>query len=161
MFTLRSYKESDKSAVSDLAVRAFEEYQHQYKGWSDFVTRLRSFPANAQDSKVIVATQNNFIIGAVGYVPAHAKKPAHFPANTPIIKMLVVSPNHRGLGVGKQLTLECLRIAKQNSCKSIALHTSQIMRVALPMYLRMGFVKAGKAPDVHGVSYGVYTKILA
>ena len=42
----------------------------------------------------------------------------------------------------------------------IALHTSPIMTVALPMYLRMGFAKAYDAPPIFGVAYAVYTKAL-
>ena len=40
------------------------------------------------------------------------------------------------------------------------LHTSPIMTVALPMYLKMGFVKAYDAPPIFGVPYAVYTKAL-
>jgi hypothetical protein len=42
----------------------------------------------------------------------------------------------------------------------IALHTSPIMSVALPMYLKMGFAKACDAPPILGVAYAVYTKAL-
>jgi hypothetical protein len=34
------------------------------------------------------------------------------------------------------------------------------MTVALPMYLRMGFVKAHDAPPIFGAAYAVYTKAL-
>lgn len=42
----------------------------------------------------------------------------------------------------------------------IALHTSPIMTVALPMYLRMGFEYARDAPHLHGVPYRIYLKRL-
>ena len=42
----------------------------------------------------------------------------------------------------------------------IALHTSPIMTVALPMYLRMGFERLRDAPPIRGVYYAVYTKML-
>jgi hypothetical protein len=34
------------------------------------------------------------------------------------------------------------------------------MSVALPMYLKMGFVKVHDAPPISGVAYAVYTKAL-
>ena len=43
----------------------------------------------------------------------------------------------------------------------IALQTTPIMSVALPMYLRMGFVKLREAPDIYGVPYAVYAKSLS
>ena len=47
-----------------------------------------------------------------------------------------------------------------NGAPVIALHTSPIMTVALPLYLRMGFVKAYDVPPIFGVPYAVYTKAL-
>lgn len=32
------------------------------------------------------------------------------------------------------------------------------MAVALPMYLRMGFIKHSDAPDIHGVTYNIYIR---
>lgn len=58
------------------------------------------------------------------------------------------------------LTEACLERARRDHSPIIALHTSPIMSVALPMYLRMGFEKLRDAPDIHGVSYAVYTKSL-
>ena len=50
--------------------------------------------------------------------------------------------------------------ARRDGSPIIALHTSPIMSVALPMYLKMGFVKAYDAPPIFGVAYAVYTKAL-
>ena len=74
--------------------------------------------------------------------------------------MLVVDPEFRGKGIGRALSKECIARAKRDGSPIIALHTSPIMTVALPMYLRMGFVKAYDAPPIFGVAYAVYTKSL-
>lgn len=66
----------------------------------------------------------------------------------------------RGKGIGRALTNECLARAKRDGANVIALHTSPIMTVALPMYQRMGFVKLRDAPPIFGVEYAVYTKAL-
>ena len=66
----------------------------------------------------------------------------------------------RGKGLGHQLTSECIRRATRDRSPIIALHTSPIMTVALPMYLRMGFAKAYDSPPIFGVPYAVYTKAL-
>jgi hypothetical protein len=58
------------------------------------------------------------------------------------------------------LTMECIERAKRDKAAVIALHTSPIMTVALPMYLKMGFAKAYDAPPLFGVRYAVYTKAL-
>ena len=50
--------------------------------------------------------------------------------------------------------------ARRDGSPIIALHTSPIMSVALPMYLKMGFAKAYDAPPIFGVAYAVYTRAL-
>jgi len=58
------------------------------------------------------------------------------------------------------LSNECIARAKRDGSPIIALHTSPIMSVALPMYLKMGFAKAYDAPPIFGVACAVYTKAL-
>jgi hypothetical protein len=58
------------------------------------------------------------------------------------------------------LSEACAARARRDEAPVIALHTSPIMSVALPMYLKMGFVKAHDAPPIFGVTYAVYTKAL-
>jgi ribosomal protein S18 acetylase RimI-like enzyme len=79
----------------------------------------------------------------------------------PIIRMLVVEPAFRGLGVGRALTEECMNRAQRDGATCIALHTTPIMRVALPMYERMGFELQSDAPSIFGVPYAVYLKQLS
>ena len=101
------------------------------------------------------------IVGAVAYVGPQQPKPAFFEPAWPIIRMLVVDPSARSKGIGRQLTEECLRRAERDRSGVIALHTTPIMTVALPMYLRMGFTRVRDAPDILGVPYAVYVKALA
>ena len=61
-----------------------------------------------------------------------------------------------GHGIGRALTEECIRRAERDDAPAIALHTSPIMEVALPMYLRMGFEFVRAVTPIHGVPYGVY-----
>jgi ribosomal protein S18 acetylase RimI-like enzyme len=75
--------------------------------------------------------------------------------------MLVVRPEYRGRGIGRGLTEECVRRARRDGAPLIALHTTPIMAVALPMYERMGFEFLRAAPDRSGVPYGIYVKHLA
>ena len=74
--------------------------------------------------------------------------------------MLVVDPQQRGAGVGRALTQACIDRAERDGSAVIALHTSPIMTVALPLYLRMGFELVRDAPPICGVPYAVYLKAL-
>ena len=62
----------------------------------------------------------------------------------------------RGLGIGKLLSDRCIQMAKEDGAPCIGLHTSQIITVALPMYLRRGFVKDADLDPIAGAPYGRY-----
>lgn len=159
MYSIREYKKDYEQQLNNLAVRAFNEYREDFSNWPDFKKQLKKFSELSFSSQLILAlSESDKVIGAVAYVPAYIVKAPHFPENTPIIRMLVVDPEFRGNGIGKVLTQECLLRAKKEKCTSIALHTSKIMKIALPMYLKMGFTKKANAPDVNGVKYSVYQK---
>jgi GNAT superfamily N-acetyltransferase len=114
----------------------------------------------AKTGEIVVAEIAANIVGAVAYIPPHQRKAPYFDQAWPVIRSLVVDPKSRGVGVGRALTQECIKRARRDGSPVIALHTSAIMKVALPMYLRMGFEWHHDAPAVYGVQYAVYLKKL-
>lgn len=157
---LRNYRDDDADAIIRVAQAAFAEFEPHYSDWPLFTANVAKMPELARTGEIIVAEDGGRIVGAVAYVGAKASKPAFFDPSWPIIRMLVVDPSARGKSIGRQLTEECLRRAERDGAGVIALHTTPIMTVALPMYLRMGFVKVLDAPDILGVPYAVYVKRL-
>ncbi|MCK1394640.1 GNAT family N-acetyltransferase [Bradyrhizobium sp. 1] len=157
---LRDYREEDAEPIVRVALAAFAEFEPHYSDWPLFTTHVAKMPELSTTGEIIVAEDGGQIVGAVAYVGPQAPKPAFFEPAWPIIRMLVVDPSARGKGIGRQLTEECLRRAERDQSAMIALHTTPIMTVALPMYLRMGFVRVREAPDILGVPYGVYVKAL-
>ncbi|MBR0785042.1 GNAT family N-acetyltransferase [Bradyrhizobium iriomotense] len=158
---LRDYRADDAEAIVRVALAAFAEFEQHYSDWPLFTANVAKMPRLAKTGEIIVAEDGGQIVGAVAYVGAQAPKPEFFDPAWPVIRMLVVDPSARGKGIGRQLTEECLRRAERDQSPAIALHTTPIMTIALPMYLRMGFVRSGDAPDILGVPYAVYVKSLA
>ncbi|MDG4549117.1 MAG: GNAT family N-acetyltransferase [Candidatus Contendobacter sp.] len=158
--TLRNFSPSDADAVNRLALRAFEQFRGEYSDWEAFSRNIGSMASLSTSGELIVASDQDRIVGAVVYVGPHKPKREFFSIEWPILRMLVVDPAHRGQGIGRVLTQECINRAQRDSASVIALHTSPIMQVALPMYLRMGFMFEREAPSILGVSYGVYIKRL-
>lgn len=114
----------------------------------------------AATAEIVIAEHDGRVVGAVGYMPPFAPKSAHFKPDWPLVRMLVVDPEASGLGAGRALTEACVARARRDGAPEIALHTSEIMTVALPMYLRMGFARVAAAPDLFGVAYAIYVKPL-
>jgi len=48
----------------------------------------------------------------------------------------------------------------RDNAKILAIHTSEVMKIALSMYQKNGFVYYSKADNIHGLNYSVYIKKL-
>jgi GNAT superfamily N-acetyltransferase len=157
---IRDYQSSDADDVNRIAVAAFGQFRDQYQDWPAMLAGLSRTSSLGATGELIVAEASERIVGAVAYFGPHIEKAPFFDKSWPIIRMLVVDPAERGKGLGHRLTSECIKRAERDRSPIIALHTSPIMAVALPMYLRMGFAKAYDSPPIFGVPYAVYTKAL-
>jgi len=157
---LRDYESADAEDLNRIAVSAFDQFRDRYGDWPAMLAGLSKTSALGASGEVIIAELQHKPAGAVAYFGPNSQKAAFFDQRWPIIRMLVVDPAFRGKGIGRALSDACIARAKRDGSPIIALHTSPIMSVALPMYLKMGFVKAYDAPPIFGVAYAVYTKAL-
>ena len=153
---LRNYRGSDEAALNRVALTAFSQFMDQYDNWPAMAASVSSMSGLAAAAELIVAEESGDVVGGVAYVPPHAAKAPYFDPAWPILRMLVVDPIARGKGIGRALTEECVARARRDRSPVIALHTTPIMNVALPMYLRMGSKRVRDAPRIHGVPYAVY-----
>jgi ribosomal protein S18 acetylase RimI-like enzyme len=156
--TLRDFREADAVHVNRVALAAFDQFRSAYSDWSAMASAIGRMSDLADGGEIIVAELDERIIGAVAYIPPGRPKAAYFDRSWPIVRMLVVDPACRGLGAGLALTEECMRRARRDGSRVIALHSSPIMTVALAMYIRMGFRLLHDAPAIHGVPYAVYLR---
>ena len=159
--TLRDFRAADAPQVNRLALAAFAQFKTHYADWPAMAASVARMAALAENGEIILAERDDKIIGAVGYVPPGRPKPSCFDVGWPIIRMLVVDPEHRGLGAGRALTEECLKRARRDGSPVIALHTSPFMMVALSIYARMGFELVRDGPRIFGVPSAVYVKRLS
>ncbi len=160
MVLIRDYQPRDAAQVDALALRAFDEFRNDFVDWPAFRKKIANMSALGSLGEIIVAEADGEIAGAVVYIGPGAPKAEFFRPEWSVMRMLVVSPEARGRGIGRILAEECLRRAKRDGAPAFALHTSELMKVALPMYQRMGFHKVADGPAIHGVAYGIYVKDL-
>ena len=157
---IRDYQGSDADNLNRVAIAAFSQFREHYQDWPAMLAGLSKTSDLSASGEVIIAELQHAFVGSVAYFGPDRPKAPFFDQRWPIIRMLVVDPVDRGKGLGHALTSECLARAKRDPSAIIALHTSPIMTVALPMYLKLGFTKAHDAPPIFGVPYAVYTKAL-
>jgi GNAT superfamily N-acetyltransferase len=62
------------------------------------------------------------------------------------LRVLLVEPSARGLGVGTQLVDACLAFARDAGYHTVTLWTDQVLETARRMYASRGFVKVHEEP---------------
>ncbi len=89
-----------------------------------------------KDKRILVDEQNSKVVGLVSmmFLPRlnRTKLELYIPE-------LVVSEDHRGLGIGKSLIESCINIAKKKKCFRIRLESGNQREDAHRFYKKIGF----------------------
>lgn len=65
------------------------------------------------------------------------------------IRVLLVEPEARGLGLGKKMSQMCIDFAREKGFKKVVLVTQSNLKVARGIYKAMGFTCVNSAPTKH------------
>ncbi len=160
-FRLRDFVLSDADAVNAVALAAWDQFRSSYADSALIFKGVAKTADLANSAQLIVAESSGLVVGAVGYVAPGVARYAIFEPEWAVMRMLVVKPSARGKGIGRLLAEECISRAHRDEAGIMALHTAEIMTVALAMYQRMGFSLLRAVPDMNGVKYGIYIKAQA
>ena len=105
---------------------------------------------------IICTTDNDKIIG-MAFLVSSGHPTEIYERDWSYIRFLTVDPDFGGQGLGRQLTLQCIDLAKKNGEATIALHTSEIMNKARHIYEDLGFAILREIGQRFGKQYWLYT----
>jgi len=147
--TIRDANGEDLDAVSALLIDAYAQFMpppreitaEESAGWDGYRRNIADVWSRVPVSSTIVAERDGKLLGSVNYyAPGQADSvDGAWPDGWASIRLLGVSPQARGLGIGRALMEECLRRARADGATTMGLHTTRLMDVARAMYLRLGF----------------------
>lgn len=127
-----------------------EIYAREY-GWSSEFEQLvvgivAGFMKNfrPQDEKCWIAELDGERVGSAFVVRKSA--------TTAQLRMLILTPQARGLGLGGRLTEECIAFARSNGYKKMLLWTNSGLDAARAIYARRGFTLV-KSEPYHGFGH--------
>jgi predicted N-acetyltransferase YhbS len=109
---------------------------------SSYVPALRDVAGRARNAVVLVAVEEDSVLGAVTYVPGLGPYAEFDDPDAAGIRMLAVAPGAQGRGVGTALVDACLDRAKTEGRTRVVLHSTPWMATAGRMYPRLGFRRA-------------------
>ena len=153
MTTVRDAGPDDLGAIREVTLAAYQEYAAEIPAlWETYRQNILATLAHSAPAAQIVAEWAGALAGAVLLYPAGSDMliPGGAPVKRrwPEVRLLAVAPTARGRGVGAALMQECVRRARASGADALSLHTTDMMRVAVHLYERMGFVRASEL-DFH------------
>ncbi|NJK54142.1 MAG: GNAT family N-acetyltransferase [Leptolyngbyaceae cyanobacterium SU_3_3] len=123
---IRDARAQEFSDIALLTVEAYREYAHLLTSdnWETMQNNLSNVAEVAKPGRLIVAQQGQELVGSVVYHPPGVSDSRLFNPEWASLRMLAVSPQHRGHRIGQQLSWECVHRAKQDKAQVVGLHTS-------------------------------------
>ena len=144
---IRNSRPGDEEAIREVTLAAYQEYAAQLPvHWDAYRRNIVTTLAELGSAEQLVAERGGRIVGAVLLYPSGAFMPT--PDEVPMgmlwpeVRLLAVAPGERGGGIGAALMQECIRWAREAGAPALTLHTTDMMRAAMRLYERLGFVAA-------------------
>lgn len=158
----RAGNDNDLKDLKRLALKSWGQFQQALtaENWEKLHTTLNNdntYTELLNNSQSIICTTDNDQIIGMAFLVSSGHPTDIYESDWSYIRFLTVDPAFGGKGIGRQLTLQCIDLAKSNGERTIALHTSEMMSKARFIYEDLGFVILKEIGQRFGKQYWLYT----
>lgn len=150
-YTVRQARPEEFSVIGQLMVDVYSRLegfpkQTEQPGYYSMLENIGEITKKPHTELLVAVSSEGKIDGAVVYFSDMSSYGSGGTAtsekNASGFRLLAVSPDARGKGIGKLLTLACIEKAKKDGNQQVIIHSTEFMRVAWKMYENMGFKRS-------------------
>lgn len=150
-YTIRNAKPEEFETIGKLMVKVYSQLEGfpsptEQPKYYNTLANIGAFTLNPKVELLVAISNDNTIAGGVVYFGDMqyygSGGTATKELNTAGFRLLAVDPAIRGKGIGKLLTLECIRKAKEEKFGQMIIHSTKAMLTAWKMYEGIGFKRS-------------------
>ena len=150
-YTIRNAKPEEFSEIGKIMVEVYSQLdgfpkQDEQPEYYKMLANIGEFTKKPKTCLIVAVADDGKIGGALVYFDDMqyygSGGTATQEKNAAGFRLLAVDPSARGQGLGKLLTLECIKRAKDSKQKQVVIHTTRAMQTAWKMYENLGFKRS-------------------
>ncbi|PWU01909.1 MAG: GNAT family N-acetyltransferase [Bacteroidetes bacterium] len=150
-FTIRNANEFEFEKIGKLMVDVYSQLDgfprpSEQPAYYQMLQNIGEFSKKPLTELLISVSADSEILGAVVYFGDMkyygSGGSATKEQNAAGFRLLAVSPETRGLGIGRMLVLECIEKARRQNLSQVIIHSTQAMQTAWKMYVKLGFKRS-------------------
>ncbi|MCF6132947.1 GNAT family N-acetyltransferase [Flavobacterium wongokense] len=150
-FIIRNAKPEEFEAIGKLMVAVYSQLEGfpkplEQPAYYNLLLNIGDFTHKPSTELLVAVTSENVLLGGVVYFGDMqyygSGGTATQEKNAAGFRLLAVSPDARGMGIGKLLTEACIQKAKESKLSQMIIHSTKAMQTAWKMYENMGFKRA-------------------
>lgn len=158
-YTVRNAKPGEFEQVGKLMVQVYSQLegfpkQTEQPEYYKMLANIGDFIHKPGTELLVAVSADGKIAGGVVYFSNMQHYGSGGTATNELnasgFRLLAVDPLARGLGIGKLLTNECIRKAKDNKHSQLIIHSTKAMQTAWNMYENMGFKRSEDLDFIQG-----------
>lgn len=150
-YQIRKAKPEEFSTVGNLLVDVYSKLdgfpsKDEQPEYYNLLLKIGNLTVNPNIELLVAVSELDAILGTVVYFrdmkDYGSGGTATQEKNACGFRLLAVSKQARGLGIGKLLTLHCIDKGRKSSSENMVIHTTKAMQLAWGMYEKLGFKRA-------------------
>ncbi|MCW3071249.1 MAG: family N-acetyltransferase [Bacteroidetes bacterium] len=150
-YTVRNAKPGEYKEIGKLMVEVYSQLEgfpkpSEQPAYYQVLANIGDMAGKPGTELLVALSPDNKIAGAVVYFSnmQHygSGGTATAEQNASGFRLLAVDPSERGQGIGKLLTIECIRKAKDKKHSQVIIHSTKAMQTAWNMYENIGFERS-------------------